>query len=54
MEWKEFLLMLHLATTKFCQEQPKQFTHCYELVKDCVLDGEKFSWCIEAQKKHVL
>lgn len=51
MEWKEFLLLLHLATSKHCKEtEPRNYQACYEYIHECVLDGERFSWCIESRK----
>jgi hypothetical protein len=47
MEWEAYLVWLHLLTYTHCkQEEPQRDQgQCVELIKECMLDGEKFEFC---------
>lgn len=48
MDWNEFLLWLQIVTANYCKkEAPKQRTECYEVIHECVLDGEDFKFCMK-------
>jgi hypothetical protein len=52
MSWLDFLLLLHIKTSNFCFKQNEQaFNTCYELVIDCVLDGESFEFCTKGSER---
>ena len=54
MEWNVFLAWLYLVTGQHCNKYEKaNFKECQEHIVDCVLDGEKFRWCVKERIEFV-
>lgn len=48
----EVLTWLHLMTTRHCViNEPDRFEECYEYITDCVMDGERFNWCVKDREE---